>query len=199
MDPHRLRQALVAHFDQKLTPEVATAIFTSAFADDGPTQPPVKFGVEQFGDYRIAAERLQDVLPDLLPLHALHWAETEKHRHCRPLEPDYDAMLADECAGRLIQITARHHGAIVGHLRAYVRDSRHTRTPYAEEDTLFVHPEHRGGFLAVRMVRFWEQAMAAVGVFEMRANTKHVNRVDVLMKRLDYQPVATQFVKFLEK
>lgn len=195
MNTHALRAALAAHFDQPLTPEIAAAILGAALSEPDAEHDPGKFGETVHGGYAIRAELLRHCLPELLPLHAAHWLETEKHRHGLALDPDYDAMLADERAGRLIQFTARKDGAIAAHLRLYLRQSRHSQTLFAEEDTLYVVPEHRGGFLVMHLMRFAEQAVRAVGAQEVRANSKLVNRADVLMKRMGYAPVAIQFVK----
>ena len=198
MNTHALRAALAAHFDQPLTPEIAAAILGAALSEPDAEHDPGKFGEAEHGGYAIRAELLRHCLPELLPLHAEHWLETEKHRHGLALDPDYDAMLADERAGRLIQFTARRDGAIVAHLRMYVGVSRHTRTRFAQEDTLFVRPEHRGGFLVMHLMRFAEQALRAIGVFEIRADSKLINKADVLMRRMGYTPVALNFVKFFE-
>lgn len=199
MNREALRAALVAHFDQPITPEVAAAIEAAAMHAPDESHDPTKFGVMEHGGYVIQAERLADVLPELLPLHEAHWTETEKHRHGLRLDPDYDAMLADERAGRLLQFTARKDGAIAAHLRMYVGFSRHTRTHFGQEDTLYLAPEHRpGAFLMVKLMRFAEQALLAIGVREIRADSKLINGADVLMRRLGYTPVALQFFKLHE-
>ena len=72
----------------------------------------------------------------------------------------------------------------------------HTGTVFAQEDTLFIVPEHRGGFLAVHLLRYVEQVLVGcLGVREIRADSKLVNNAGVLMRRLGYTPTAQQFVK----
>lgn len=199
MNTHALRAALAAHFDQKITPEVAAAIEAAAFACPDESHDPTKFGALEHEGYTIQAERLADVLPELLPLHAAHWLETERARIGLTMNPDYDAMLADERSGRLLQFTARKDGCIAAHLRLYLCRSRHTQTLFSEEDALYVKPEHRGGFLVMRLLHFAERALLSLGISEIRANSKLVNRADVLMKRMKYTPVALQFVKFISE
>lgn len=191
-----LRQAISQHLGQVLTPEIAAAIEVASRTPEGDPIDPRSFGTQQRGEYLIAAERFEDVLPELHTLHVQHWIETERHRHGIALNPDYAAMAAMERAGRCIQFTVRHQGALVGNLRMYLGVSLHTQTRYASEDTLFIAPGHRGGFLVMALIRFAEGALRSIGIPEIRVNSKLVNKADVLMRRMDYQPVALEFVKF---
>lgn len=194
-----LRQALAAHIGQVLTPEVAVAIELAAIVPEARPIDPRGLGQLEHDGYLIAAESFRAVLPELHELHAKHWLETERHRHGIALNPDYAAMAALERAGRAIQFTVRHQGRLVGNLRVYVGVSLHTQTRYASEDTLFLLPEHRGGFLVMALIRFAEGALRALGISEFRVSSKLVNNADVLMRRMKYQPVALEFVKFFPK
>lgn len=196
----QLRHALHAFAGRVITPGLAMAIEDAATFQQDRAIDPARFDPEWRGDYRIGVERFNDVLHELHPLHVKHWQETEKHRHGIALDPDYEAMSRAERAGRMLQFTVRHRcewGApLVGNLRMYLAESLHSRTLLAEEDTLYIAPEHRGiGFLPMHLLRYAERALRAVGVREIRANSKLVNRADVLMRRMGYAAVATQFVK----
>jgi GNAT superfamily N-acetyltransferase len=190
----QFRAAILPHLGSPLTPEVAARLeFVACEPDD-------RVDLTQFepltvGEYTIAAEPFDDILDDLHVLHARHWQETEKYRHGLPLDPDYGAMSEDERCGRMVQFTVRHAGELVGNLRMYLCLSRHSGTPLAYEDTLYIAPEHRGGFLGVHVVRYVEAAMRALGVVEIEFDAKLVNRAGVILKRLRYEPVATKFVK----
>ena len=197
-----LRSALRAHLGQVLTPEVAAAIEGAAPAWVAPRRiDPASLGVVTTAcGHKIQAERLADILDEIHPLHVEHWAETERHRHGIPLNPDYPFMLEAEREGRMVQFTMRApDGALVGNLRMYIVLSRHTQTELAQEDTLFIKPAHRGGFDVLALIRFAEKSMASLGVREFRVNSKLVNRADVLMRRAGCTPVAIEFVKFLKE
>lgn len=200
MDRLTFRRALGDRIGQVLTPALCAAIEA-----DASVMPDLSIPLEQFqpaavtGGYVLAVERFADVLEELKPLHAEHFAETEGHRHDLPLDPDYDAMAADDRAGRLLQFTVRHDGALVGGLRMYVLLSRHTKTLFAEEDTLFITPAHRGGLLGLKLLRYAEQCLVQIGVREIDANSKLVNGADVLMRRMKYTPVALQFHKIIKE
>lgn len=197
MDLHLLRMALSHFIGHELTPELASRIeFIATGREDHAIdvkafEPMVSWG------YSIQAEKLADILDDMHGLHQVHWGETEKHRHGIALAPDYAGMLAAERAGRLIQFTVRVGGdELVGGLRMYLGRSMHTGTLFAEEDTLFLHPDHRGGFLAIHLMRYAERILVdRLGVREIRADSKLINKADVLMRRLGYREVAMKFVK----
>lgn len=81
---------------------------------------------------------------------------------------------------------------------------RRTPTPCAGwtptmKTLLYLAPEVRGGFAAVTLMRFAEGALLSIGVREIRADSKLVNRADVLMRRLGYEPVALKFVKVFKE
>lgn len=194
------RKTIGSYIGQILTPEIAVAIELSAHDDTDASIDPVQFGVLAKDNLMFQAERMADILPELHVLHALHWQETEKYRHGLTMKPDYASMVADERAGRLIQFTVRSMDgptpwALVGNLRMYVHTSRHTGTLKAQEDTLYLHPDARGGMAALTLMRFAEASMLSIGVREIEADSKLVNKADVLMRRMKYDAVAIKFSK----
>ncbi|MBV8156910.1 MAG: GNAT family N-acetyltransferase [Dyella sp.] len=193
--------ALAKHIGKELTVDVARQIVRDVRSiEEEHAQPidPARFGARRCGSLVLQAERFADILPELDALHRAHYAETEKHRHGLPLAPDIDAALADERRGALVQFTARHEGRLVGNLRMYLRTSRHTGTRFASEDTLYLLPEHRKGRAALRLLQLMEDSMRTLGVHELRASTKTVNKTDKLLEFMGWQPVSTELVKFLK-
>lgn len=193
------RQTLAAKLGRVLLPEDAAEIEAAFFHQPDLTHAPGKFGQLQGDGYTIQVERFADIVDEMHALHVEHWGETEKHRHGLALNPDYAAVIARERAGTLLQFTLRSaHGELIGNLRMLIALSIHTQTRYACEDTLFIRPAHRGGFRVMALMRFAEQALLALGIREIRVNSKLVNRADVLMRRLGYEPVALEFVKMFK-
>lgn len=199
MDISSLRQALAENLGQVLTPEVAAAIEAKTLEVNDQSIDVEQFAPLIYRQFVIKAERFCSILPELHRLHEIHWIETEKHRHGLAMNPDYEAMKQMERGGRLLQFTMRAlEGDLVGNLRMYLGKSLHTQTLYASEDTLFVLPQFRGGLAALAFMRYAEKALLSLGVREIRGNGKLVNNADVLMRRMGYIPVATEFVKFFE-
>lgn len=197
---HRFRMAMAKHcLGGIVTPEVAAAIEAEVFAEPDLSVDPGRFAPLAHGAYTIQVESFRAILGELEPLHRAHWLETEAHRHGLELRVDYGAVMARERAGRAVQFTVRQGNTLAGHLLMYLGQSIHTGTLVAEEDALYMLPEHRGGFTAMALLRYAEQTLQALGVREIRANSKVVNHADVLMRRMRYQQVAIQFVKIIKE
>lgn len=181
---------------QTITKDTALEILRDLFPDR--SWAPERFGVSEYEGYLIQCEVLATVIPELHALHDAHYAETEKYRAGIPMDPDYEGMKEAEHAGRLIQFTARlkETGQLVGNMRVRLYTSSHTQTLVCKEDTLYLLPEHRGGFLAVRLWQFVEAAVVnVVGAREVRFTSKTANKADKMALYMKYEPVGTEFVK----
>lgn len=192
-----LRTALVAFLGQELTPEVAAQIEMAARYVEDKSHDPDKFGRKEYKGLVFQAERFKDIIEEIHPLHEQHFQETEKHRLGFGLNMDYDRLAAYERDGSLIQFTARDAttGRLVGNIRMYVQTSLHTGTLYASEDTYYVLPEYRKGFAALRFWQYMEDCMLAIGVREIRTDSKVVNKVHKLNEYCGYKHVANKYVK----
>lgn len=195
----RIRAALIKRMGQVLDPACCAEIELELLATEDLSIDPAQFGAVQCGRLTFKAERFADILPELHELHRPHWLETEKHRHGLAMDPDYDAMAAQERAGQMLQFTARHCDSLVGNVRLYIRTSMHTKTLYAVEDTLYLRHEYRVGRNALRFMQYAEACLKSIGVREVRIDSKNTAPAGaMLMKYMGYQPVSTQYVKFLE-
>lgn len=202
MNIARIREVIKEHLGQVLTPEIACALEMAARQPIDPPDTswnPETFGQQEYHGYVFAVERLSEILAEIHPLHEAHFLETEKHRLGFGLNMDYDYLMAAEHGGRLIQFTLRCDGVLVGNIRMFIANSLHTGTQYASEDTFFVMPAHRKGLLAVRFWQFMEQAVKAVGVREIRTDSKVANKVHRLNEYCGYTHVANKFVKIFKE
>jgi hypothetical protein len=196
-----LRGALHAQLGSVLTPETVAAILCAAVDRADRAIDPTIFRPEQRGELTFAVESFRDVLPELEPLHAAHFAETERHLAGFSLAADYDYMAERERMGGLLQFTARDAGgALVGNLRMYVNRSLHTGNLFAEEDTFYLLPRARRGRNAINFVRYAEAMLVhIVGVDEIRADTKTANGADKLFRYMGYTHVASKFIKIIKR
>ena len=192
----QLCMALALRKGQTITPEMAVALVRELFPDR--SYAPELFGQTVYADYVFQCERFTEVLPELHGLNELHYAETEDYLAGIPMDPDYKGMQESEHAGRLIQFTARVKatGQLVGNMRVYIYRSMHNQKLFCEEDTFFVLKAHRGGFMAVRLWQFVENAVRyAVGVRGVEFDSKLSNKADKMALYLKYKPVSTRFIK----
>lgn len=161
----QLREALNRLAGATISPKVAAAIEWAAFTPVDASLDPAAFAVMVHHGYSFQAERLADILSELHPLHVEQWQETEQHRHAIEFKPDYERGIAHEKAGTLVQFTIRQGAELVGHMRLYLPSSLHTSSRFAQEDTLYIRPAHRGGQLGLAFLRYIEAALlASIGI-----------------------------------
>lgn len=192
-----LRSCLAENLGATLTPQMAARLMAASAYEPDLHIPPEQFVPRAWNGYLFAVERIEPLIPELHPLHELHWAETERYRHEVALNPDYAGMVRAERAGRMLQFTARFDGHLVGNLRAYISTSMHTQRLMAREDTLFIHPDYRAPWLAVRFTRYALDCLRSVGVVEVVADVKLSNGADAILRRVMGKPVAMQFHQIL--
>ncbi len=192
------RAALGSKLGEVVTPELAAWLEGNAFDRVDNSHNPSKF---KPGGYKLgttfAVELIADIKNDLHILHAMHWAETERHQQSE-MNPDYDGFIARERAGQLIQFTVRDWGRLVGHVRMYVYKSMHTQKSEAKEDVFYLRPEARRGFKAIRLWQYVEACLKQIGVTAITTDSKLVNKVGRLNEYLGYQHVGNIYFKSLE-
>ena len=186
---------LAANVGKMLTPELAREIAREICAAPDRSINPDQFPPVEYKGYTLAMERFSDILPELHRLHERHYAEVTTSGI--PMNPDYAAAKADEYEGRLMQFTARvkETDELVANMRVYLCMSRHTQTLFAQEDTFYVVPEHRGGFMAVRLWQFTEKCVIQAGAREITFDSKTMNNADAMARYLKYTPVSIKFSK----
>jgi len=194
-----LYETLKRNIGNTLTPELIMGILASL--EESNRQEAINIQdipAVEYGNNLIQVERLEDVLDELKPVHAAHWQETERYRHGIALNPDYNYMINAERNGRLILFTVRNDNGLVGNCMMYLSRSTHTQRWVAEEDTIFILPEHRKGRLGVRLIRYVEDVLRNMGVTEIRVTVKTVNDVGRLLTHLGYNHTGNQLTKTLE-
>ncbi len=190
-----LREVLGRNIGNQLTPEMALGIFSAVEAGLS-ARPDLRrtFEPQTKGDFTFAAERLDDVLPELLPLWRAHWDETETHRHdVQEFNPDIEAYRGSELDGNYILFTVRTGGKLIGNCGVYLSVSRHSQRIIASEDTLYLLPEHRGAGVGSAFLRYMVDCVRSVGATEIRATVKTVNNADALLRKFGFKHVAEEF------
>jgi GNAT superfamily N-acetyltransferase len=151
-----------------------------------------------YQDMVFARERMEDIVGEMKRLHQAHWNETETHRHGLTLNPDYDAFIRYEHAGRYVLFTLRNDGRLQGNCALYLDKSTHTQTLIATEDTLYLLPEARRRSAARQFIEYCENALKSLGVKEINVSVKTVNKASRFFRMLGYRHVENGLSKILE-
>jgi GNAT superfamily N-acetyltransferase len=129
---------------------------------------------------RFARESMASVLEEIKPLLAAHWAEIAHYADIA-LDPNWDWYQGAEAAGQLRIFTARADLLLVGYCIYVVGPGLHYRShTYANQDILFLAPEHRRGRAGIGLLRFTEGQLRAEGVNVVLHHVK---------KKLDITPI----------
>lgn len=148
------------------------------------------------GQFVIARERLADCVLESGLLFDEMWAELEGGH----TSPDWGRWIILERQGELMNITVREaegRGHMVGYARIYLRHTITTGKPYAEEDMVYLKPEHRGTLLVNELRKFVEQSCAEAGFHDLWAAAGFGTGVEVYLTRHGYRPKAAKFLKVI--
>lgn len=143
-------------------------------------------------DVSLQRERFADWIGEAMPLIERHWHEVAHYKDI-PLNVNRDGYIAAENADLVRLYTMRHAATrlLLGYALFLVSLNLHYCTSrQAKQDVLFIAPEHRGGFLGSRLVRFADDAMRAEGV---QVSYQHVKlehpALGSILQRIGYEPI----------
>lgn len=146
----------------------------------------------------LGVERLADVLEELKPLHRAHWEERADLRPVGDLSPDYERGIRLNDAGAYILCTARRDGRLIGYCSFYVDHNTWTGAREASAELLYLVPDERHGWLAVRLYEYAHHVLRHVGVKRVTANHDIRDRFVQLIVRAGYRPTNTvQYERYL--
>ena len=143
-------------------------------------------------------EFLADVKQDIQDLLVLNYTEVELDQDIIKLNPDWDAYQQAENNNILKGFTARKKGKLIGYFVAMVVKHIHYKDRiFAGNDVLFIHPDHRKGFSAMKLIKFAEKCLKEDGVSVLTINTKCNKPFDVLLNRMMYKQIENVYRKRL--
>lgn len=143
-------------------------------------------------------ELLYSVEHEIKPLLLTHWEEIAVNKEKIKLNPDWDAYYNLEETGALRIFTARLEGVLVGYFVVIVSRSLHYKDHlFANNDVIFLLPEHRVGLTGPNLMGFAEKCLKEDGVSLLVVNTKCHKPFDKLLVWLGYNKVETVYSKYL--
>lgn len=149
--------------------------------------------------YKFNIERIKDAWTELEPLYRRHWNETEGYQQ-NELDVDFEQYELFEEQGRSVLFTVRTpNDVLCGYLFYTLGNNLHAKGTFvAEEKAIYLHPEVRGGTLAVRLLKYSEETLQELGVVMIHAMSKAPTGgpdIDRLMKHRGFDPVAIYYSK----
>lgn len=149
-------------------------------------------------EFEIIATTVSDKFPELLPLLQAHRDELATAKHLMEVAPNLPAYRALEECGALLALVAYLGDEIAGYSINFIGPHMHySGMRYAQNDALYVRPEHRGGRLGLQLIRRTEELAKERGARMMMWHAKQNTALEKLMPRLNYAVQDTIFSKEL--
>lgn len=93
-----------------------------------------------------------------------HWSLTARDREAVPYDPDWDFYRRED-GRRSRWFICRVHGEIAGYVIVFLLCPPHNRTTFqALEDTFWLSPKFRKGWVGINFLKAYETALAELGV-----------------------------------
>lgn len=145
-----------------------------------------------------AKEFLCDVISEVQPMLELHYQELTHHKDVIKLDPDWDRYAAMEHAGGFHIFTARDDEQLIGYSAFFLTPHIHYRhTVVAQNDVLYLHPDHRNGMTGIRLIKNSEREMKALGADKIVWHCKYSNDLQQILQRLGYTDEEAMLGKML--
>jgi GNAT superfamily N-acetyltransferase len=149
--------------------------------------------------YTISIEPFDEALKDCEPLAKLHYAEMRTRLEGQgipigPYKPRLDVYRQASKAGYLYTFVVRtEDGEAVGYSNVYLQTDMHNSEPFAREDTVYIHPDHRNG-VGRRLVRFILDTMKEQGAKRFTIQPATDPRVGRIWQRMGFRPVTQTLI-----
>jgi ribosomal protein S18 acetylase RimI-like enzyme len=143
-----------------------------------------------------ARETVEQVRVEIAPLLAAHCAEIGQRDLTH--QPDWEAYRKTEAEGKLFILTARKDGELIGYnVMLLINHPHYAGDRVAQNDVIYVKPEHRRGRIGLGLVRYFEAAMRATGFDKIYYHAKPSNDFGSLLVRLGYEAVEIIHAKHI--
>lgn len=151
-------------------------------------------------EHRFAEEKFADQdYDEVYPLLVKHWEEVAANKTKVPLNPDFHRYLELEQQNCLHILTCRDQdNRLIGYISTFITPHIHYMdTVYADNDLIYIHPDHRKGTLALRMLKHFEIIMKERGVSVLHMHVKTYKDFSPLLERIGYSHIENIYSKYI--
>lgn len=132
--------------------------------------------------------------PVLEPLYKQHYAEMQKRLETdgHPVgdyKPQLERYFSAMDSGELLTFIVVKDETVVGYSNIWVTTDMHNSEPIAQEDTVYMLPEHRNG-VGRKLVKFILEFLSNLGVKRVTISPVTDLRVGKIWSRMGFRPVA---------
>lgn len=149
-------------------------------------------------------ESFREALPDILPLIDPHWDEVGSFKDEFRRSIDYATYEKHERDGRLLTVTGREDGRLIGYFIGVLGLDLHrvsltdppVRAKVFSALVYYVRPESRGHARSLVKALEHEAERVAVQIVNIRVKPG-LNRADAFLTALGYHPIETTYTRLI--
>lgn len=143
-------------------------------------------------------ENIATVWDEAQELIAKHYDEIAWKRDKIKLDPDYTKYMVMNENGYVHVVTMRDGGVLVGYCVTIADANLHYKsTIYAKNDIIYIEPEYRKKQYGLGLMQFMENEMKYHGVHVITMHMKLYAPFEGLLEALGYEPVETEYSKYI--
>lgn len=145
-------------------------------------------------DYTFTIENLETNYPKFEPMYRQHYGEMTARLESQgisvlPYKPDLETYFASNKSGGLLHYVVRCDGAPIGYSNVYLYNNMHNGRYEAQEDTVYILPEHRNG-IGRKLVKFILADLESRGVKQVQITPVTDLRVAKIWRRMGFKTLA---------
>ena len=141
---------------------------------------------------------MAQVRKEIEPLLLAHYDEIALHKESIKLDVDWGKYEGLERNNALRVFTARDEGRLIGYSVFFLVWHPHYKSSlFAQNDVLYLSPEHRKGTAGIRLIDFSELRLRADGVLKVIWHVKCENDWSPILERKGYRKEEVIMAKVL--
>lgn len=146
----------------------------------------------------VMPESFEQMLPELMPLLPLHYAELALNQDKVPLSPQYNIYIDREREGQLLFMVMREAGEMIGYFIGFISPGLHYSTCLTcNMDIFYIHPDKRGHRYGKALFEAVEAENKRRGVQRWFVGSKCHKDASWLFQQLGFDRVEVYYSKWL--
>lgn len=147
--------------------------------------------------HKFQREKWADVEEDILSLSHAHHQEVVDYEN-EPLDINTDHYRKLDQHDHIMVFTARKRGKLIGYGVFIISSHPHYRkTIRAMQDSIFIHPKEREGWLGYKFLRFCDDQLRQAGVKYVYQTHGSKKNIGPLLGKLGYEPIELVWMRKL--
>lgn len=145
----------------------------------------------------IFSEGVEELKAALLNAHYNELSEHKKHGY--PLNPNFPEYIRAEAEGKVLYITLRRTGKLVGYFVGFITSCLHYQVPTLTGDVIYIYPDERGrhgGVILLKLIlkefKRRELKVARIGT-KINYEIENGAQLERLLKLFNFEPTETMF------